>query len=69
LLQNIAAKEFGHALGIKATSPDPKDLMYPDLVSDHAKFPTNRDLATLTQIYTRPANILLNVQSQITGKY
>lgn len=69
LLQNIAAKEFGHALGIKATSPDPKDLMYPDLVSDHAKFPTNRDMATLNQIYTRPANILLNVQSQITGKY
>ncbi|MEB3287925.1 MAG: hypothetical protein VKJ04_10525 [Vampirovibrionales bacterium] len=68
LLQNISAKEFGHALGIKALSPDSNDLLYPQLISDHAKFPTKRDMATLTQLYTRPANVLLNVQAQMGGQ-
>ncbi|MCE3236212.1 MAG: repeat protein [Vampirovibrio sp.] len=62
LIQNMAAKEFGHALGLKGTSPESGDLLYPDLRSDIAQVPSSRDLATLRDLYNRPPNIILNVR-------
>lgn len=62
LIQNMAAKEFGRVLGLKATSPTPGDLLYPDLKSDQIQQPSTRDMATLRLLYSRPANIILNVQ-------
>jgi predicted Zn-dependent protease len=61
VIQNMAAKEFGHALGLKGASPKEGDLLYPQLRSDVAQLPSSRDLATLREIYNRPPNILLNV--------
>jgi hypothetical protein len=61
LMQNMAAKEFGHALGLKGSSPTEGDLLYPALRSDAAQMPTSRDLATLRELYNRPPNIILNV--------
>jgi predicted Zn-dependent protease/Tfp pilus assembly protein PilF len=61
LIQNMAAKEFGHALGLKGNSSQAGDLLYPELRSDTPQLPTIRDLATLREIYDRPPNILLNV--------
>lgn len=61
LVQNMAAKEFGHALGLKGNSSQSGDLLYPELRSDVAQQPTMRDIATLKEIYERPPNILLNV--------
>ena len=60
LVQNMAAKEFGHVLGLKGHSPVPGDLMYPELRHDVAQLPTGRDLETLRQLYNRPPNIVLN---------
>lgn len=62
LIQNMAAKEFGHVLGLKGNSSQPGDLMYPDLPSDAVRTPTQRDLETLRALYDRPANIVLNVR-------
>jgi len=61
LVQNMAAKEFGHALGLKGSSPQTGDLLYPELRSDKVQLPSMRDLATLREIYDRPPSILLNV--------
>lgn len=61
LIQNMAAKEFGHALGLKGSSPQQGDLLYPELRSDVAQVPTHRDLTTLRELYTRTPNIILNV--------
>jgi predicted Zn-dependent protease/Tfp pilus assembly protein PilF len=61
LMQNMAAKEFGHALGLKGISPTEGDLLYPALRSDVAQVPTSRDLATLRELYNRPPNIILNI--------
>ncbi len=61
LIQNMAAKEFGHALGLKGSSPDSGDLLYPTLRSDVAQVPSRRDLATLRDLYNRPPNIILNL--------
>lgn len=61
LIQNMAAKEFGHILGLKCASPEPGDLLYPELKSDTVQTPSRRDLETLRQLYGRPANIVLNV--------
>jgi predicted Zn-dependent protease len=61
LVQNMAAKEFGHALGLKGNSPQTGDLLYPELRSDSPQLPSTRDVATLREIYNRPPNILLNV--------
>jgi tetratricopeptide (TPR) repeat protein/predicted Zn-dependent protease len=61
LMQNMAAKEFGHALGLKGSSPTEGDLLYPALRSDVAQAPSARDLATLRELYNRPPNIILNV--------
>ncbi len=60
LIQNMAAKEFGHALGLKANSPEKGDLLYPELRSDVVQLPSNRDLETLRDLYSRPPNIVLN---------
>ncbi len=60
LIQNMAAKEFGHALGLKGSSTQSGDLLYPELRSDIAQVPTNRDLQTLRELYNRPPNIILN---------
>jgi predicted Zn-dependent protease len=62
LVQNMAAKEFGHALGLKANSPIQGDLLYPELKSDTPQLPSQRDLETLRQLYNRPPNIILNVR-------
>lgn len=62
LLQNMAAKEFGHALGLKGSSDKPGDLLYPELRSDMAQLPSQRDLETLRELYNRPPNIILNVR-------
>lgn len=62
LIQNMAAKEFGHALGLKGNSSKPGDLLYPELRSDVAQAPTVRDLTTLRELYNRPPNIILNVR-------
>ncbi|MGE0201688.1 MAG: hypothetical protein AB7P76_12060 [Candidatus Melainabacteria bacterium] len=61
LVQNMMAKEFGHALGLKGQSPTEGDLMYPELRADKLQTPTKRDVATLNDLYNRPANIVLNV--------
>jgi hypothetical protein len=62
LIHNMAAKEFGHALGLKGSSPKEGDLLYPALRSDAPQFPTQRDLTTLRELYNRPPNIILNVR-------
>jgi tetratricopeptide (TPR) repeat protein len=62
LIQNMAAKEFGHVLGLKGSSNQPGDLLYPELRSDVEQMPTQRDLATLREVYNRPPNIILNVR-------
>jgi hypothetical protein len=62
LVQNMAAKEFGHALGLKGSSNQAGDLLYPELRSDVAQLPSPRDLATLQDLYNRPPNIILNVR-------
>ncbi len=62
LIQNMAAKEFGHALGLKGNSSKQGDLLYPELRSDMAQLPSNRDLETLRALYNRPPNIILNVR-------
>lgn len=62
MMQNMAAKEFGHALGLKGNSSKEGDLLYPDLRSDVAQVPSSRDLATLRELYNRPPNIILNVR-------
>lgn len=62
LIQNMAAKEFGHALGLKGHSNKPGDLLYPELRSDVPQAPTVRDLTTLRELYNRPPNIILNVR-------
>jgi tetratricopeptide (TPR) repeat protein len=62
LVQNMAAKEFGHALGLKGSSSQSGDLLYPELRSDIAQLPSPRDLATLQDLYNRPPNIILNVR-------
>ncbi|WP_373532173.1 tetratricopeptide repeat protein [Vampirovibrio sp.] len=61
LIQNMAAKEFGHALGLKGSSPQQGDLLYPELRSDAPQIPTYRDLTTLRELYNRTPNIILNV--------
>jgi predicted Zn-dependent protease/tetratricopeptide (TPR) repeat protein len=61
LVQNMAAKEFGHALGLKGNSPQAGDLLYPELRSDVVQQPSSRDLATLREIYDRQPNIVLNI--------
>lgn len=61
LIQNMAAKEFAHALGLKGVSQQSGDLLYPELRSDIAQMPTSRDLATLRDLYNRPPNIILNI--------
>lgn len=61
LIQNMAAKEFGHALGLKGSSPQQGDLLYPELRSDAPQVPTHRDLTTLRELYNRTPNIILNV--------
>ena len=61
LIQNMAAKEFGHVLGLKASSPQQGDLLYPELKPDIVQSPSARDLETLKQLYGRPPNIILNV--------
>jgi Tfp pilus assembly protein PilF len=62
LIQNMAAKEFGHALGLKGKSSQQGDLLYPELRSDAPQTPTLRDLTTLRELYNRPPNIILNVR-------
>lgn len=61
-LQNMAAEQFGHVLGLKAHSDKPGDLMHPGLKSDTVQQPTHRDITTLSELYSRPANIILNVR-------
>ncbi len=62
LIQNMAAYEFGHALGLKGVSHNPDDLMYPEgITSQEKRHPSQRDMATLREIYTRPANVVLNI--------
>jgi tetratricopeptide (TPR) repeat protein len=62
LIQNMAAKEFGHSLGLKGSSNQAGDLLYPELRSDMVQIPSQRDLATLHELYNRPPNIILNVR-------
>ena len=62
VIQNMAAKEFGHALGLKGSSNHPGDLLYPELRSDIVQVPSQRDLMTLRELYDRPANIVLNTR-------
>lgn len=60
LVQNMAAKEFGHALGLKGNSATPGDLLYPELKTDAVQVPSPRDVETLRELYDRPPNIVLN---------
>lgn len=62
VLVNMAAQAFGHALGIKGTSKNQEDLMYPQLISDYVVTPSEQDVKTLMNLYQRPANIVLNVR-------
>lgn len=60
LMRNMAAKEFGHVLGLKGSSTQTGDLLYPGLRSDAPQSLSTRDLATLRELYNRPPNIILN---------
>jgi predicted Zn-dependent protease/thioredoxin-like negative regulator of GroEL len=62
LVQNMAAREFGHVLGLKGLSTHPEDLLYPRLRTDVCQQPSQRDLNTLSSLYNRPPNIILNVR-------
>lgn len=62
LIQNMAAKEFGHVLGLKGLSPKAGDLLHPVLRSDSAQEPSMRDLETLRDLYHRPPAIILNTR-------
>jgi len=60
-LQNISAREFGHALGLKGASTDAHDLLSASPISDiDYQVPSTRDINTLKALYNRPANIVLN---------
>lgn len=61
LIQNMALHELGHALGLKGHSLKTEDVMFPSLKSDVAEIPSNRDIETLRQLYSRPAGLVLNV--------
>ncbi len=63
LIHNMAAYQFGHTLGLKGISHNPDDLMHPDnaLATDAKHQPSQRDMDTLREIYTRPANVVLNI--------
>ncbi|MBX2860613.1 MAG: matrixin family metalloprotease [Vampirovibrio sp.] len=64
LLTNLTAHHMGHALGLKAESLDKQDIMHPEnaLRTDAMLSPSPRDLETLRLLYTRPANIVLNIR-------
>lgn len=60
---NIAAYEFGHALGLKGASPNEDDIMHPGTVAATTEKPvSDADVATLMALYERPASIILNLQ-------
>ncbi len=60
---NIAAYEFGHALGLKGASPNKADLMHPETILATEEKPVSEtDVATLMALYERPASIILNLQ-------
>lgn len=61
-LNNLAAYEFGHTLGIKGNSKNPNDLMHPStLQSTTLKAISDADIKTFKALYERPANIVLNI--------
>jgi tetratricopeptide (TPR) repeat protein len=60
-LQNMSAREFGHALGLKGISTDSHDLLSASPISEtEYQVPSTRDINTLRALYNRPANIVLN---------
>lgn len=62
-VRNLAAYEFGHALGLKGVSPQAGDLMHAAPLSAQTPvLPSSRDIATLRELYARPANIVLNIR-------
>jgi len=61
-LTNMTAQAFGHALGIKGSSDNVTDLMYPQLKADEITLPSSQDVKTLINLYQRPANIVLNIR-------
>jgi predicted Zn-dependent protease len=46
--------EMGHALGIGGHSPDPQDIMYPSASATATTGLSERDRATLAELYARP---------------
>ncbi|MDX2085675.1 MAG: hypothetical protein SFZ03_09835 [Candidatus Melainabacteria bacterium] len=61
-LHNQAARFYGHALGLKSISPHADDLLHPSaLKADALRQPTENDLATLRQLYSRAPDVVLNV--------
>ncbi|MEM0951774.1 MAG: tetratricopeptide repeat protein [Cyanobacteria bacterium P01_H01_bin.74] len=61
-VQNMAARELGHVLGLKTLTENPDDIMYRKLNMQTLKQPSQRDLNTLSALYKLSPNIILNVR-------
>jgi TonB family protein len=52
-IEEVVLHETGHALGLIGHSEDPRDIMYPSVVEDRSPGLSERDRATLRELYSR----------------
>jgi predicted Zn-dependent protease/tetratricopeptide (TPR) repeat protein len=62
LVFNMAMHEIGHVVGLKGHSAQEGDVMFPNLRAETLVKPSGRDTETLRQLYSRPANLVLNIR-------
>jgi predicted Zn-dependent protease len=62
LVFNMAMHEIGHVVGLKGHSALEGDVMFPKLGTTSLSKPSGRDMETLRQLYSRPANLVLNIR-------
>jgi predicted Zn-dependent protease len=62
LVFNMAMHEIGHVVGLKGHSAQEGDVMFPKLGTTSLSKPSGRDMETLRQLYSRPANLVLNIR-------